>query len=35
MLVIINFITPVKVTVEEEEAGLDSSLHGEIAYEQD
>jgi Amt family ammonium transporter len=35
MLVIINFITPVKVTVEEEEAGLDSALHGEIAYEQD
>ncbi len=35
MLVIINFITPVKVTAEEEEAGLDSALHGEIAYEQD
>ena len=35
MLVIINFITPVKVTVEEEEAGLDSALHGEIAYEQE
>jgi Amt family ammonium transporter len=35
MLVIINFITPVKVTIEEEEAGLDSALHGEIAYEQD
>jgi Amt family ammonium transporter len=33
MLWLINFITPVKVTKEEEEAGLDSSLHGEIAYE--
>jgi Amt family ammonium transporter len=33
MLVIINFITPVKVTKEDEEAGLDTSLHGEIAYE--
>jgi Amt family ammonium transporter len=35
MLWLINFVTPVKVTKEEEEAGLDSSLHGEIAYEQD
>lgn len=35
MLWIINFITPVKVTKEEEEMGLDNSLHGEIAYEQD
>ena len=35
MLWLINFITPVKVTREEEEAGLDSSLHGEMAYEQD
>ena len=35
MLWLINFITPVKVTKEEEEAGLDSSLHGEMAYEQD
>lgn len=35
MLWVINFITPVKVTKEEEEAGLDSSLHGEMAYEQD
>jgi Amt family ammonium transporter len=34
MLVLINFITPVKVTKAEEEAGLDSSLHGEIAYEE-
>lgn len=35
MLWLINFVTPVKVTKKEEEAGLDSSLHGEIAYEQD
>jgi Amt family ammonium transporter len=35
MLWLINFITPVKVTKEEEELGLDSSLHGEMAYEQD
>ena len=34
MLKIINFITPVKVTPQEEEAGLDNSLHGEIAYEE-
>lgn len=33
MLKIINLITPVKVTREEEEAGMDISLHGEIAYE--
>ncbi len=35
VLKIINLITPVKVTQEEEIAGLDSSLHGEIAYEED
>lgn len=35
MLWLINFITPVKVTKEEEAMGLDNSLHGEIAYEQD
>ena len=35
MLWLIKFVTPVKVTKEEEAAGLDSSLHGEIAYEQD
>ena len=35
MLKIINFITPVKVSMEEEAAGLDSSLHGEMAYEED
>ncbi|MBI3125864.1 MAG: ammonium transporter [Ignavibacteriales bacterium] len=35
MLKAINLFTPVKVTKQEEEAGLDSSLHGEIAYEQE
>jgi Amt family ammonium transporter len=35
VLKVINFITPVKVTKAEEEAGMDASLHGEIAYEQD
>lgn len=34
MLVIINFITPVKVSKEVEEAGLDKSLHGEVAYDE-
>ncbi len=34
MLKIINLVTPVKVTQEEEITGLDSSLHGEIAYEE-
>lgn len=29
----INFITPVRVTAEEEEAGLDESQHGEEAYD--
>jgi Amt family ammonium transporter len=32
LLKIINFITPVRVTPEEEEAGLDESQHGEEAY---
>jgi Amt family ammonium transporter len=32
LLKIINFITPVRVTPEEEEAGLDTSQHGEEAY---
>ena len=32
MLWIINKITPVKVSVAEEEAGLDEALHGEKAY---
>jgi len=31
-LFIINKITPVRVTEEEEEKGLDSSLHSENAY---
>jgi Amt family ammonium transporter len=35
MLKIINLITPVKVTREEEIAGLDGSLHGEMAYEEE
>lgn len=33
LLRVINFITPVRVTAEEEEAGLDESQHGEEAYE--
>jgi len=33
MLKVINLFTRVKVTRQEEEAGLDDSLHGEIAYE--
>ncbi len=33
MLWIINKFTPVKVSPEEEENGLDASLHGETAYE--
>jgi Amt family ammonium transporter len=32
VLFLINFLTPVKVTKEEEEMGLDSVLHGEEAY---
>ncbi|MFZ1080352.1 MAG: ammonium transporter, partial [Candidatus Kryptoniota bacterium] len=35
MLKIINYITPVKVTIAEEQAGMDTSLLGETAYEQD
>jgi len=34
MLVIINYITPVKVPVEHEIDGLDVSLHGERAYDE-
>jgi Amt family ammonium transporter len=34
MLVLINKITPVKVTEEEEDEGLDNSLHGEKAYDE-
>ncbi|MBN2891754.1 MAG: ammonium transporter [Bacteroidales bacterium] len=34
MLALINFITKVKVSEEDEEAGLDQSLHGEKAYDE-
>lgn len=34
MLVVINFITPVKVSESDEEEGLDQSLHGEKAYDE-
>jgi len=34
MLIIINLVTPVRVTKEEELAGLDNSLHGEKAYDE-
>jgi len=34
MLIIINLITPVRVSEEEELAGLDNSLHGEKAYDE-
>jgi Amt family ammonium transporter len=33
MLILINFVTKVKVTGDEEEIGLDQSLHGERAYD--
>jgi ammonia channel protein AmtB len=33
MLKVIDWITPVKVTKETEEMGLDNGLHGEHAYE--
>jgi len=33
LLRVINFVTPVRVTPEEEEEGLDESQHGEEAYE--
>jgi Amt family ammonium transporter len=32
MLWLINKVTPVRTSREEEEAGLDESLHGETAY---
>jgi Amt family ammonium transporter len=35
MLKLINYITPVKVSHQDEIAGLDSVLHGEIAYDQE
>lgn len=34
MLVIINFITPVKLSENVEKSGLDESLHGEQAYQE-
>jgi len=34
MLVIINKITPVKVSAEDEKQGLDNTLHGEKAYDE-
>ncbi len=34
MLAAINFITPVKVTEEQEDSGLDMALHGEQAYDE-
>lgn len=34
MLYLINLLTPVRVTVEHEDAGLDSSQHGEKAYDE-
>jgi ammonia channel protein AmtB len=34
MLVIINMITPVRVSKEEELAGLDNALLGERAYDE-
>lgn len=34
MLLIINFITPVKVSEADEDLGLDASLHGEKAYDE-
>jgi Amt family ammonium transporter len=33
MLWLIDKVTPVKVSEAEEDAGLDESLHGEIAYD--
>ncbi len=34
MLIVINFVTKVKVSEEQESVGLDSSLHGEKAYDE-
>jgi Amt family ammonium transporter len=34
MLVLINFITPVKVPEEVEQRGLDEGIHGERAYDE-
>ena len=32
LLKVINFVTPIRVSAEEEEEGLDESQHGEEAY---
>jgi len=34
MLALINYITPVKVTEEQETIGIDHSVHGEKAYDE-
>jgi len=34
MLIIINYITPVRVSEAEEKEGLDMALHGEKAYDE-
>jgi ammonia channel protein AmtB len=34
MLIIINFITPVRVSQADELAGLDNAIHGEKAYDE-
>jgi len=34
MLIIINLVTPVRVSESDEKMGLDSALHGEIAYDE-
>jgi Amt family ammonium transporter len=34
MLILINFITPVKVSKEEELQGIDIAIHGEKAYDE-
>ncbi|MEP7197814.1 MAG: ammonium transporter [Saprospiraceae bacterium] len=34
MLAIINKITPVKVSIDQEDKGLDHALHGEVAYDE-
>ena len=33
LLKVINLITPIRVSAKEEEAGLDISEHGEVAYD--
>ena len=33
MLIIINKVTPVKVSQDDEKVGLDNALHGEKAYD--